>query len=430
MYTQRKQHVRAVQRTFVSLTALTDFITGLVMPVTVLNLRARDVPVGTITGILAMAAIVTGLLELPTGGLGDALGRRRVLLVASVIACGGFTLLAFSSTTVLLVLATLVLATATALARGPLEAWFVDASARLGEYDPLPGLSRAASWSNVTTGLGSIVAAVLPLAFVALPEHGDGLFVRVTPIYVTVIACHLLRLALIERHVNEPAPATRTSVRGVLGEAARTLARTVRLGRVDQRVRRVIAAGLAAGFAVGVLEVVTPLALDDLQRSSSPTLVFGIASAIGFGGAALTAAVAPRLVAVLPRWCPPLPAVLVAVSVVSAACLIAPRPWGVVAAFVAMWVVGGPLSPVINDELHRNVTSAERTTALSMLMVSLTVGLTAGDLAVGLLDRHVTRGGIVLLGLEPMLVVGLWQLIRPLGMGRATDRAVARRGGA
>ena len=67
-------------------------------------------------------------LELPTGGLSDALGRRPVLVIASVVAIVSMSAVRVADSVALFFAAMVLQGVYRALDSGPLEAWFVDAT--------------------------------------------------------------------------------------------------------------------------------------------------------------------------------------------------------------------------------------------------------------------------------------------------------------
>jgi len=71
---------RGARRRFLLLRGLRWLPTGLLIPVLVLLLLERGLTLGQIGLVAAAQGLVVMLLELPTGALADALGRRRVLL--------------------------------------------------------------------------------------------------------------------------------------------------------------------------------------------------------------------------------------------------------------------------------------------------------------------------------------------------------------
>ena len=77
---------RSADRRFLVLTALRWLPVGLLAPIFVLIPLSRGLSLTEIGLVFAIQGLVVLALELPTGGLSDALGRRPVLLLASVVA--------------------------------------------------------------------------------------------------------------------------------------------------------------------------------------------------------------------------------------------------------------------------------------------------------------------------------------------------------
>ena len=71
-------------RRYAWLTALRWLPIGLSVPVMVLAKQARGLDIVTIGQLMALYSVITVVLELPTGGLADVVGRRGVLIVASL----------------------------------------------------------------------------------------------------------------------------------------------------------------------------------------------------------------------------------------------------------------------------------------------------------------------------------------------------------
>lgn len=76
---------QAVERRFLALRGLRWAPIGLMIPVMVLLLTERGFSLTEIGATAAAPGLMVLLLELPTGGLADALGRRPVLLLATAI---------------------------------------------------------------------------------------------------------------------------------------------------------------------------------------------------------------------------------------------------------------------------------------------------------------------------------------------------------
>ena len=73
----------AVQRRFVILSGIKWLPTGLLIPVLVLLMLERGLTFAELGIVMAAQGLLVLMLELPTGGLADLLGRRPVLLAAT-----------------------------------------------------------------------------------------------------------------------------------------------------------------------------------------------------------------------------------------------------------------------------------------------------------------------------------------------------------
>ena len=122
----------------------------------VLLMTERGLSLAQIGLCVTVFSIVTVTLELPTGGLADALGHRPVLVLAGLMTTAGLLLLTVADSTALFALAWALKGVGRALDSGPLEAWYVDAvRAADAEADVTPGLSRAgAADGAVPDGVG------------------------------------------------------------------------------------------------------------------------------------------------------------------------------------------------------------------------------------------------------------------------------------
>src|SRR4051794_19437499 len=86
----------ALRRRFLVLTGVRWFPGALAMPVLVLLLQARGLQITTIGALFAMFSALVALLEVPTGGLADVVGRRPVLVASSMLSTTAFALLALA----------------------------------------------------------------------------------------------------------------------------------------------------------------------------------------------------------------------------------------------------------------------------------------------------------------------------------------------
>jgi predicted MFS family arabinose efflux permease len=112
----------SARRTLLLLTVTRWFPVGLVVGVTTLLALERGMSLTQLGVILSMQGFVVLGLELPTGGLADALGRRPVLIVVGVVALVSGLIFVTARTFAAFVVALLLQGLFRALNSGPLEA--------------------------------------------------------------------------------------------------------------------------------------------------------------------------------------------------------------------------------------------------------------------------------------------------------------------
>ncbi|MDH7477022.1 MAG: MFS transporter [Candidatus Bathyarchaeota archaeon] len=111
---------------------------------------------------MAIFALVFGLLDYPTGGIADRIGRKRTFAFGIFLVGINFLLLAFFIHPITIVIAALFFGFGSALQSGSLEAWIADEMKRANMFEELDRVfGRAVSLSliaDVTAGiLGSII---------------------------------------------------------------------------------------------------------------------------------------------------------------------------------------------------------------------------------------------------------------------------------
>lgn len=168
-------------RRLAALTAMRWFPVGLVVPVLVLMLGARGLPLNQVGQVMAVYGVVTLTLELPTGGMADTWGRRPVVVAAALLNAVGLVILAFVSQLPLIMLGAATLGAARALSSGPVESWFVDVMHEAGLFDVESGLAKGQIAESLALGAGSVIGGLLPGLFTQLAATGGGFIALSVP---------------------------------------------------------------------------------------------------------------------------------------------------------------------------------------------------------------------------------------------------------
>jgi MFS family permease len=376
----------AATRRYVVLSFLLWLPVGLMMAPLVLLVLERGFTLADVAILGVVSSVAVALLELPTGGLADALGRRPVLVVSALVHALGLVLLGLGATLTLLLASAALRGLARALSTGPLEAWYIDAlqasSADPASDGPDPqvpplttGLARGEVAASVALAVGTLAGGVLPQVGVLVDLPFPALAVPVLVAAVVEVVRAGLTVGLPESQRR------RATTRQLLADVPRTVRTGVAVGVRDRVVLRLMMVAGATGVALASLELVMPGWLDvvvtDPRRAA---LLYAAIVTAGFLADALGGALAPRL----RRWrgdawgaavVATLAAVLAAVALAAGSLLPGAVAIGVAAvAYLGIFVGLGAAGPALGELLHGRVRGHERATVLSVqsLMLQLT----------------------------------------------------------
>ncbi|MFD5429250.1 MFS transporter [Streptomyces sp. NPDC127084] len=394
---------RTARRRFAVVTFLFWLPVGLYLPALVLLPTARGFSVAVIAGLFAVHSLTVAVLELPTGGLSDVVGRRPVLAVAGVLNLAALVLFALGTAAWVLTAAMFLLGAGRALSSGPAEAWYVDTvHAHSGADTELrTGLARAGTASAAALAAGTLIGGALPWLLGLGPGLGARLAAAtsgvVLPLSVPGLlggAVVLVFVAYVLTRLPEPArpPAT---LRGVVAGVPATVLGGLRLGASDGLIRRLLLTTCAIGAALGTIELLMPGRTAALTGApESGAVVFAGLACGGFACTAVGSHLAPftaRLAGGAER------AVLVGLGAMAAGLLLltASAAWSgtwalvlLAVGYALVYLALGSTGPNGNELLHSRVGSAHRATALSVQSLALqalgaSIGLVAAALPQG-----------------------------------------------
>ena len=393
------------RRRFLLLLALRWLPVGLMIPVTVLLPLDRGLTLAQYGSAAALQGLTVLLLELPTGGLSDAIGRRPVLLLAGIVEITALSLLTVADSVLIFAIFYVLQGVYRALDSGPLEAWYVDHALAADEHaDIETGLSR----SGVVLGVAIAAGALLTGGLVALDPFGTALDL---PVYVAlglqVVSLAAVALLMTEHRPRQGAAALVASVRGVPAAIGGAL----RLLRRSRIIVALIAVELFWGFGMVAFESLMPVRLAEvLGDPGQASALMGPVGSVAWLASALGAALIPLLSRRIGApWTGFVLRVLQGVTVVGMALFAGPV--GVIAAYLICYTVHGAASPVHNGLLHRQVDGPYRASLLSLNsmvgqpagalgLVTLTAVASAASLPMALLV-----GAVVLAVAAPLYLV-------------------------
>ena len=385
---------RGLVRRYVALRALRWLPLGLGLPFFILLPEDRGVGLGAIGAVWAVHSVITVVLEVPSGAIADAFGRRKTLLVGAALTAAGLAVYGVATAVAGFVLATASIAVGRALISGSLEAWFVDALRTIEPAATLRGaLAAGTSAEALALGSGAIAGSFLPLLAGGLAVRGDDAVVQLSlPILAGAVAA-LVYLVAVWVLVEE-APRPRPEGRRAAARAATGVAREgLRVARASHNVRLLLMVAALLGVVVTATELLWQPRLEDLLgRDASDTApIFGALSAATMVAVAAGAALSARLARRASLRRTYAGAILVVAAMLAALAVVDVTALFCVAYLAYFWGLG-LAEPLHYEILHDAVEGPVRATVVSAESLTGQLGSAGGNLLLGTVAGAVGTG--------------------------------------
>ncbi|PZR51760.1 MFS transporter [Xylanimonas oleitrophica] len=358
----------AARRVFLLLTATRWFPVGLVVTATTLLPVERGLSVAQTLTLLSVTGLVVFVLELPTAGFADSLGRRPVLVTAAVVQV--LAAVAFATAQTLAGFAVAAVATGVfrALDSGPLEAWFVDSvHATLPGADVDRTLAHQGTVLGVSIALGALVSGGLVWWD---PVNAWSALTLPYVVYAVLAVAHLAAVALLltegDGEVRPPWRARASRAVASARRAPATVAGGLRLVRGNRVLLALLLVEVFWMTAMVVFESLVPLRMAELVGSEARAgALMGPVAAVGWAvfaaGAGLAGLASARFGAARTAMAA---RVLNGLGAVWTGLVAGPA--ALVAAYLVTYGLHGSGGPVYNALLHREAAAHNRATVLSM----------------------------------------------------------------
>lgn len=365
--------------------------TGLLIPVFILFLVDRALTLTQIGVATAAQGVGVMVLELPTGGLADAIGRRRVLLAANVFNLVALGLILYGHSLVWFVVAFALEGVFRALESGPLEAWYVDG---LHMSDPDANVEKGLSRGGVAIGIALAAGSLLSGAIVAmdpLPALGPlaaPIVVAIALRLVDSVVVYLLMTELMRPRGWDHLRASVAEVPGIISSAFRLAITTASLALL-------MAVEMTWGLSAASWEGLFPVRLEEiLGDTSTAAALMGPAAAGAWLASAAGSAVTPWLTGRYGQHRAAAFLKLAQGTTVAAFGFIA-GPVGLITAYLLCFVAFGASVPVHSALIHSHASSANRTTVVSLnSMAGMGAGAVGGILLGYIADTASVSAGM------------------------------------
>jgi MFS family permease len=409
--------VRSATRRLVGLTALRWLPVGLTTPITVLLAQARGLSLAEVGLLFTVHGVVVTVLELPTGGLADVLGRRPVVVAGALLHLVSCVLFATATSFPGFLAAILLLGIGRALDSGPVEAWYVDTVHRIDPAaDVAPGLARHGAADGGSLAVGAVVGGFLPAAL------GTAGAASLALPYLGAAVLDLVFIAAVVRLLAEDRPPREGTVGTAVAAGLRAMPATVtgavRLSVTDGPMRLVLVLTAVGGAGLVGCELLGPVRFAELAGGRDDgAAVYGTVLAVSFAGAAVGAMLTPALRRLLGGSTRTTCALLFALGAAAMAVLAGPDVLLVAGAgFAVYYLAHGSSWPLLSAVLHTRVDAPRRATAVSAMSLAMALGGILGNLGFPPLAAVLGTGA----GFLAVAVVVLLGAAACLGLPRTT----------
>ena len=385
---------------------------GFLIPVSVLLPLDRGLSLAQVGALAAVQGVTVMILELPTGGLSDAIGRRPVLVLAVLADLAALGVLLAAASVPMFLLYWLLKGIHRALDSGPLESWYVD---RALARDPAADIETGLSRGSAVTGAAVAGGALLSGGLIALGPNALGPIAGVESLAVPVVAAIVLDVVsltcvLTLMTEERPARGVRALMISIRGVPA-AIGGAVRLARGSRVVLALIAAEFLWGLGMPAFESLTPVRLTELLGDAErAAALMGPVGSAAWGASALGAALIPLLSRRIgARWTGVALRLLHGATV--AAMGLIGGAAGVIAALLFCYAAHGATDPVHSGLLHRQVDGAHRASLLSLNSMAGQPGGALGLIALTSVAAQwsvataVIAGAVVLAAAAPLYLV-------------------------
>lgn len=386
------------------------FAVGLMSPVFVLMIMSKGIALSQAgVAVAAMSATVV-VVELPSGILADAVGRKRTYLFALALALAALGLLYFAQGLAAVALALAVYGASRAVSSGSIEAAFIDRHIeREGRERLAPLMSAMNAAEAAGLALGALVGGWVPAAWRAVAP-GSNPYGGTILMQAAVLAA-LLFMTAASPTGRKTGSAGPSGASGAAAPAAAGERRPAPLGFVreaaaligrEPSVAALLIGAAAWGLAFGSVELFwQPRFRAIIGGPDAGEAALGALNAAYFGAAIAGSVLMGRLLSgplarVLPRSKPL--AAAAAGRALTAGVLIALAPqagsWGFAAAFTCLMLANGMGGVAEATAFNERIPGERRASFMSLSSLVLQLGGVASSLAFGAAAAYVPVGAL------------------------------------
>lgn len=232
------------------------FIIGLIIPITVLLQQEKGLDLLQIGFTTAVYAGAIFLFELPTGGLSDAIGRKRVYIISLVMFFLSALIILFTRNMEMMVIGFAFFGLGRALSSGSIDAWFVDEFYKIEPEGNLQAaIAKMGIFIPIGLGLGALLGGYLPMSLGKITSQIPGFDIysgNLIAISVLIIVQFFLTIILVKEQFqcNE-----KSGIWSGFKDFPEIVSTSIQYGMKNHCIFMLLISTLAWGLAISGLEL-------------------------------------------------------------------------------------------------------------------------------------------------------------------------------
>lgn len=272
---------------------------GIISPVLTLFFLEKGLNLFQVGIAIGIQSAVVMLLELPTGGLADSIGRKKVYLISLIISFGSALLFLISRGFVAITTGFAFYGVAQALSSGTIDAWFVDEYNTISPKGNLQAaLAKAQIFIPAGLGLSALIGGILPMTlgkFTSLIP-GLGIYSANLIFKMFLIAAQFIMTSLlIQEHIH---PERKGNFIDGFKVVPDVLKKSIEYGLKNRVIFMLLLSQLVWGFAFSGLESFWQPQVKNIIGSGMKTWIFGVLNA----GYFFAGSIGSMLITPICRW--------------------------------------------------------------------------------------------------------------------------------
>ena len=220
------------------------------------------------------------LLELPTGGLSDTIGRKKVYLISLIFNFSAASFLLFARNLQITILGFFLLGVGRAFSSGSLDAWFIDEFYLINPRGNLQkALSRVGIFIPIGLAAGSLLGGLLPMNLGRITHQLLGLGIYSSNLIIILILLIIQFFLTSKMIIEEIKSELKSDFISGLKLLPAVLSTSIKYGIKNKIIFMLLLSTFAWGLGFSGLETFWQPQVKDILGSDSQTWIFGVLTA-------------------------------------------------------------------------------------------------------------------------------------------------------